>query len=153
MHLRALLVAIVLAFALASSATHEARAANCFGTSGADTITCTNAADYIITYEEPDTVYARDGADYVESRQGQDTVYGGNGNDLVWGGDSGDNLYAGCGTGCTIGSGIGDQLLGELGSDGIRMKNLRYDEGDGGAGTDTCWMDAFDGAISCETEL
>jgi len=87
------------------------------GSGGNDTITAAAGNDIITGGSGNDTISAGDGKDYVFAGAGDDFVNGGNGDDTILGGDGNDHLVGGAGN---------DQLFGGTGNDNI----------EGGAGND-----------------
>jgi Ca2+-binding RTX toxin-like protein len=116
-------------------------------------VTLTNSGDRYNDTSDSHTICALDGADAVYGHDGDDTIYGGQGKDYRVSGNAGDDTLFGDPGRDVVDGGFGvDSMLGEKGDDTIRAADGTTDaEVNGGAGTDTCFVDASDPTVNCET--
>ena len=115
------------------------------GTSEADTIEGTTAADAVYgddgndtinTRQGDDVVFGEGGNDVIDVCEGNDIVFGGDGNDSILGGNGRDTLYGGAGNDTIKGGNDNDTIYGGDGDD-VLEGGEGYDAIYGGAGNDT----------------
>ncbi len=115
------------------------------GTSEADTIEGTTAADAVYgddgndtinTRQGDDVVFGGDGNDVIDVCEGNDIVFGGDGDDSILGGNGRDTLYGGAGNDTIKGGNDNDTIYGGDGDDVLEGGD-GYDAIYGGAGNDT----------------
>jgi Ca2+-binding RTX toxin-like protein len=87
------------------------------GTAADNTITGTNANDYINGRAGNDTLNGGNGDDYIVGDVGHDTLYGSYGNDFLFGGAGNDILRGDAGNDTLNGGTGNDQLFGGAGAD------------------------------------
>lgn len=114
--------------------------AQTFGTSGNDTISGSNQADYILGLEGNDSIVGNDGNDTLAGNMGDDSIDGQAGNDILLGGQGVDTLVGGLGDDQIFGNKGTDYLFGSIGNDTIRG-GQGNDELNGQEGNDVLYGD------------
>jgi trimeric autotransporter adhesin len=129
------------------------------GTQGADVLVGTSRADVICGLGGNDRIVGRGGNDVLSGGPGNDVVIGGDGRDVLLGGLGKDVLQGGRGDDRLEGGAGSDQLYGGIGhdtllggaaADRLFARDRARDVVDGGAGTDTAYVDRIDRIVRVE---
>jgi Ca2+-binding RTX toxin-like protein len=115
-------------------------------TSGADTITGSDADDYLYGGSGNDTLSGESGNDNITGGYGNDVIHGGAGNDSLFGWSGDDEIHGGGGDDIIYGHEDTDKLYGDDGNDLIFGWDGN-DHAEGGIGNDTIYGDSGDDNI------